>query len=152
MSSQPIMDVLVFHLLFITADGDVLLLSSYQMHHMELKHMNPSCVFSAYVVVRESGFEMLAPQTDLLHWQSGCKQVCYFDVSDPVLQTPDRVQTLWGLIYRSEWSESPRGRRPVSSLTAELLESCVILWWFNCWTVMLMLLFTVWQYEFLSYM
>lgn len=45
--------------------------------------------------------------------------MCYCDLSDSDLQTPDGVETIWDLIYRSMWYESPRGRT-VSSLTAEL--------------------------------
>lgn len=63
--------------------------------------------------------QVLTSQADLLHWQWDCKQVCCCDLTESDLQTPDGVWTIWDLIYRSMWSESPRGKT-ASSLTAEL--------------------------------
>lgn len=67
------------------------------------------CFFNVYVLFGGGAFEVLTPQTDLLHRQRCCEQVVC-----------SVIQTSRGLIYRSKWSESLRGRTAVSSPTAEL--------------------------------
>lgn len=81
-------------------------------------------------------FDVLAPQTNLLHSQSGCKQVCYCDHSDSDLQT-------------SRWSPNPLGpdftdqydlthpeaeqQFPFSLLNSELFSLLLVtLWPLNC--------------------